>query len=218
MIHFRRFKRKRAGWELTANSLHNTQHFCFFFGIFESMTIPLSLPKYRHFAALVVTVLLCLTQVSQAQKQFSVQKKKGGSVKFFEGNRVQIREDETGRWIKGELEFIEQDTLIVAGNKLGIAQIDAVRVYKPFLLGNGYILMTGGILWPGIVIINGLLAKVRPLITPGAIVGSALMLGGGIAMTQLGKRTYRMEKGHRLLVTEFKFVAPNDSLPATNTP
>lgn len=182
------------------------------------MKIPLSLPKYSHFAALVLLGLLFLTQVSHAQKQFSVQKKKGGSVKFFEGDRLQIREGASGRWIKGELEYIKQDTLIVEGFKLGLAEIDAVRVYKPFLLGNGYILMTGGILWPGIVAINGLLANVRPLVTPGAVIGSALMLGGGLAMTQLGKRTFRMDKGHRLLVTEFKFILPGDSLPVIPAP
>jgi len=182
------------------------------------MKIRLSLSKYSHFAALILTVLLCLTQVSHAQKQFSVQKKKGGSVKFFEGDRLNIREAESGRWIKGELEYIKPDTLIVAGNKLGLAQIDAVRVYKPFLLGNGYILMTGGVLWPGIVMINGALANVTPLLTPGAVVGSALMLGGGIAMTQLGKRTYKVEKGHRWMITEFKFVLPNDSLPVPTSP
>lgn len=182
------------------------------------MKIPLLLPKYRHFVALVVTTLLCLTQVSHAQRQFSVQKKNGGSIKFFEGNNIQIREGETGRWIKGELEYIKQDTLIVAGNKLGLAQIDAVRVVRPFVMGNGYILITGGVLWPGVVIINGFLANARPLLTPGAIVGSALMLGSGLAMTQLGKRTFRSEKGHRWLVTEFKFVLPNDSLPALTPP
>lgn len=182
------------------------------------MILQLSHPKYSHFAALVVAGLLFLTQVSHAQKQFSVQKKKGGSVKFFEGDRIQIREAANGRWIKGELEFIKQDTLIVAGFKLGLAEIDAVRVYKPFLLGNGYILMTGGVLWPGIVAINGLLANVRPLITPGAAIGSVLMLGGGLALTQLGKKTFRTEKGHRLLVTEFKFILPTDSLTITPAP
>lgn len=182
------------------------------------MKIPLSLPKYSHFAALVVTMLFGFTQLSYAQKQFSVQKKKGGSVKFFEGDRMNIRNAETGRWVKGELEFIKADTLIVAGNKFGLAEIDAVRVYQPFLLGNGYILMTGGVLWPGIVMINGFLANARPLVTPGAVVGSALMLGGGIVMTQLGKRTYRSDKGHRWLVTEFKFVLPNDSIPTIIAP
>ncbi len=182
------------------------------------MKFSFSLPKYRHFAALVVAGLLFFTQTSYAQKQFSVQKKKGGSVKFFEGDRIQIREAANGRWIKGELEYIKQDTLIVEGFKLGLAEIDAVRVYKPFLLGNGYILMTGGVLWPGIVAINGLLANARPLVTPGAILGSTLMLGGGLAMTQLGKRTFRTAQGHRLLVTEFNFILPGDSLPALPSP
>jgi len=176
------------------------------------------LSKYSQFAALVVGITLVLTQISSAQKQFSVQKKQGGSVKFFEGDRLNVREAETGRWLKGELELIKKDTLIVAGNKLGLAQIDAVRVYRPFVLGNGYILMTGGVLWPGIVIINGLLANMRPLLTPGAIVGSTLMLGGGLAMTQLGKRTYRTNKGHRWLITDFNLILPGDSLPALLTP
>jgi hypothetical protein len=192
--------------------------YSFFFGTFETMKISFSLPKYSHFATLVVVGLLFLTQYSYAQKQFSVQKKQGGSVKFFEGDRIHLREGATGRWVKGELEYIKQDTLIVAGFKLGLAEIDAVRVYRPFLLGNGYILMTGGVLWPGIVAINGLLANLRPLVTPGAIIGSTLMLGGGLAMTQLGKKTYRTAKGHRLLVTEFKFILPGDSLPTLLSP
>jgi hypothetical protein len=97
---------------------------------------------------------------------------------------------------------------VVAGYKLALIEIDAVQHQRDFLRVNGYLLATAGVLWPGIVVVNGLLANARPLLTPGAAIGSVVMLGGGIALTQLGKRTYRMKNGHRLLITEFKNLAP----------
>ncbi len=178
------------------------------------MKIAVLIPKYSHFALWTLALLLLFSGNVLAQKQLSLQKNKGGTLRFFEGDRLNVRVAENGRWYKGELEHVKTDTIILNGQKLGLSQIDAVRVYRPFLLGNGYILMTAGVLWPGIVAVNGLLANVTPLLTPGSIVGSVAMLGGGIALTQLGKRTYRIKKGHRLLITDFNLLPPalTDSL------
>lgn len=164
--------------------------------------------KYTAISGFLLGLLLLSGGHLLAQKQLSLQKNRGGSIKYFEGDFLKVRSQVDGRWIAGELEHIGQDTVVVAGYKLALVEIDAVQHQRDFLRVNGYLLATAGVLWPGIVVVNGLLANARPLLTPGAAIGSVVMLGGGIALTQLGKRTYRMKNGHRLLITEFKNLAP----------
>lgn len=152
-----------------------------------------------------------------AQRQLAIQKKNGGLLRFYEGERIKVRHTSLG-WVKGELEFILKDSIIVEGRKMPIAEVDAIRVSRPFLAGNGVTLITAGVLWPGVVTINGMLANVEPLLPTRTIVSSVAMLGGGIALVYLGRRTYYTHKGHRFLTTLLQAVPTTaDSLSLNPT-
>lgn len=168
------------------------------------------------FFALLLLQLVGIQHVI-AQRQLAIQKKNGGLLRFYEGEQIKVRHTALG-WVKGELEFILNDSIIVEGRKMPIAEVDAIRVSRPFLAGNGVTLITAGVLWPGVVTINGMLANVEPLLPTRTIVSSVAMLGGGIALVYLGRRTYYTHKGHRFLTTLLQAVpAPADSLSLNPT-
>jgi hypothetical protein len=136
-------------------------------------------------------------------KQLSVYKKNGQLGKrFYEGDRIQLKVGPHG-WISGDIELLLKDSLIVAGFKVGLSQIQAVRIYRAAALGAATNLGIAGVLWPGIVAINGVTSGLRPLVTNSAIISSAAMLGGALFFYKIGLRTYTTEQVGRLRITDF---------------
>lgn len=144
---------------------------------------------------------LCFAQ----SKQLSVYKKNGQLGKrFYEGDRIQLKVGPHG-WISGDIEWLLNDTLIVAGFKVGLNQIQAVRTYKAAALGAAANLGIAGVLWPAIVAINGVSSGSRPLVTNSAIVSSAAMLTGAALFYRIGLRTYKTTDAGKLRITDFNF-------------
>jgi len=136
-------------------------------------------------------------------KQLSVYKKNGQLGKrFYEGDRIQLKVGPHG-WISGDIELLLKDSLIVAGFKVGLSQIQAVRIYRAAALGAATNLGIAGVLWPGIVAINGVTSGLRPLVTNSAIISSAAMLGGALFFYKIGLRTYTTDQVGRLRITDF---------------
>lgn len=136
-------------------------------------------------------------------KQLSVYKKNGQLGKrFYEGDRIQLKVGPHG-WISGDIELLLKDSLIVAGFKVGLNQIQAVRIYRAAALGAAANLGLAGVLWPGIVAINGVTSGLRPLVTNSAIISSAAMLGGALFFYKIGLRTYTTDQVGRLRITDF---------------
>lgn len=136
-------------------------------------------------------------------KQLSVYKKNGQLGKrFYEGDRIQLKVGPHG-WISGDIELLLKDSLIVAGFKVGLSQIQAVRIYRAAALGAATNLGLAGVLWPGIVAINGVTSGLRPLVTNSAIISSAAMLGGALFFYKIGLRTYTTDQVGRLRITDF---------------
>lgn len=136
-------------------------------------------------------------------KQLSVYKKNGQLGKrFYEGDRIQLKVGPHG-WISGDIELLLKDSLIVAGFKVGLSQIHAVRIYRAAALGAATNLGIAGVLWPGIVAINGVTSGLRPLVTNSAIISSAAMLGGALFFYKIGLRTYTTDQVGRLRITDF---------------
>lgn len=144
---------------------------------------------------------VCFSQ----SKQLSVYKKNGQLGKrFYEGDRIQLKVGPHG-WISGDIEWLLKDSLIVAGFKVGLNQIQAVRIYRAAALGASANLGIAGVLWPGIVAINGVTSGLRPLVTNSAIISSAAMLGGAFFFYKIGLRTYHTTEAGRLRITDFNF-------------
>lgn len=136
-------------------------------------------------------------------KQLSVYKKNGQLGKrFYEGDRIQLKVGPHG-WISGDIELLLKDSLIVAGFKVGLSQIQAVRIYRAVALGAATNLGIAGVLWPGIVAINGVTSGLRPLVTNSAIISSAAMLGGALFFYKIGLRTYTTDQVGKLRITDF---------------
>lgn len=136
-------------------------------------------------------------------KQLSVYKKNGQLGKrFYEGDRIQLKVGPHG-WISGDIELLLKDSLIVAGFKVGLSQIQAVRIYRAAALGAATNLGLAGVLWPGIVAINGVTSGLRPLVTNSAIMSSAAMLGGALLFYKIGLHTYTTDQVGRLRITDF---------------
>jgi hypothetical protein len=143
-----------------------------------------------------------ITALAQS-KQLSVYKKNGQLGKrFYEGDRIQLKVGPHG-WISGDIELLLKDSLIVAGFKVGLSQIQAVRIYRAVALGAATNLGIAGVLWPGIVAINGVTSGLRPLVTNSAIISSTAMLGGALFFYKIGLRTYTTEQVGRLRITDF---------------
>lgn len=158
---------------------------------------------------LLLLFLLGLGPRSQAQYMHLSLYKANGTIaeKYLLGDYMQIKKS-TGIWVSGELEQLFTDTLIVAGVKLAVSDVHAVRVTRRWLLGTGLKLGTAGILWPGIVAINGLSANLRPLLPRSALISSTSLLVAGALLSGLAIRTYSTQEPDRLRIIDFNFNLP----------
>jgi hypothetical protein len=166
---------------------------------------------------LLLLLFLGMSAAYSQSKQLSVYKKNGQIGKrFYEGDRIQLKVGPHG-WISGDIEWLLSDTLIVAGFKIGLNQIQAVRTYKAAALGAAANLGIAGVLWPAIVAINGATSGSRPLVTNSAIVSSAAMLTGAALFYRIGLRTYKTTDAGKLRITDFNFnpTTPPVHVPAT---
>lgn len=150
-------------------------------------------------------------------KQLSVYKKNSQLGKrFYEGDRIQLKVGPHG-WISGDIELLLKDSLIVAGFKVGLSQIQAVRIYRAAALGAATNLGIAGVLWPGIVAINGATSGIRPLVTNSAIISAAALLGSALFFFKIGLITYSTDQAGRLRITDFNLNLPvpaHDPTPA----
>lgn len=163
--------------------------------------------RIRQFWIACLISLLPLLAFGQS-KQLSVYKSNGQLAhRFYEGDRVQLKLSEHG-WLNGEIEWLLEDSLIVAGLKIGLTQIKAVRRFNAFAVGASANLGVAGILWPGIVTINGLTSNSRPLVTRSALISSAAMLGSAAVLFRIGMRTYKTTEAGRLRIINFNFQTP----------
>lgn len=144
-------------------------------------------------------------------KHLSVYKSNGTIAKrYIVGDQIKLK-NSRGTWISGELEQLWEDTLILAGLKMGLSEVHAVRVTRSGLLGTGINLGTAGLLWPGIVIINGITSGSRPLLTPNAAISSAGLLAAGVTLSALALRTYSTKEAGKLRIVDFNFTLPKNN-------
>lgn len=173
--------------------------------------------KKTHF--LLLFLLLGLGNACYSQsKQLSVYKKNGQLGKrFYEGDRIQLKVGPHG-WISGDIELLLKDSLIVAGFKVGLSQIQAVRIYRAAALGAATNLGIAGLLWPGIVAINGATSGIRPLVTNSAIISAAALLGSALFFFKIGLITYTTDQAGRLRITDFNLTLPVPTHVPTTAP
>jgi hypothetical protein len=158
--------------------------------------------------SLLILFLVFGQETTAQYKHLSLYKANGTiAEKFLVGDQLQIKRS-NGTWISGELEYLFSDTLLVAGLKLGLADVHAVRVIRPWLLGTGVKLGTAGLLWPGIVAINGLSANIRPLLPRSTIISATALLASGAILSGLAIRTYTTLEPNRLKIIDFNFRQP----------
>lgn len=167
-----------------------------------------------------VIVFLLGTQIGVAQiKQLSVYKKNGQLGKrYYEGDLIQLKLG-SKEWLTGEIDWLLKDSIVVAGFKIGLNQIVAVRRTNGFALGAAANLGLASVLWPGIVFINGLSSNSRPLITNSALLSSAAMLGGAAVLLSFGRKTYKTDAPNKLRIIDFNLnpTTPTNHVPS-NTP
>lgn len=146
-------------------------------------------------------------QVSGQQQQLSVYKANGTlAMRIFPGDQLSIKTLEG--WQHGELELLLTDSLVHAGRKLALSNVLGVRQTKGFAAGAGANLLIGGILWPGLVAINGLSSGARPLVTGRALLASGAMLGTGALLLWRSRKTYHTSEPGRLRIIHFNFNNP----------
>lgn len=146
--------------------------------------------------------------------QLSVYKANGQlAMRIFPGEVLHLR-TATG-WISEELVLLLSDSIVLESRKLALADIQKVRRIRYSLAGSSANLMVAGVIWPGIVAINGLSANIRPLVTNRALISSAVMLGGGLILWSLSRPTYHTTEPGRLRIVHFDFEKKTQS-PTTN--
>lgn len=182
--------------------------------LFIEFCVNLSVNKKVLYLLLLLLFAGSPTAISQS-KQLSVYKKNGQLGKrFYEGDRIQLKVGPHG-WVSGDIEWLRNDTLIVAGFKVGLQQIQAVRSYRAAALGAAANLGVASVLWPVIVGINGLSSDSRPLVTTSAIISSAVMLGAAAFFYKIGIHTYHTTEPGRLRITDFNFNPSPAHVPAS---
>ena len=141
-------------------------------------------------------------------EQLSVYKANGKlGLRLFVGEEVQFKTQ--NGWQSGTLDALLTDSLIHAGRKMALRDIQAVRRIRTAQAAGGANLAIAGVIWPGVVAINGLSSGARPLVTPGAIRSSILLLTAGGILLYSSTRPYKTTDPARLRIIHFKFPDPN---------
>ncbi|MFN3530205.1 MAG: hypothetical protein ACK417_09835 [Bacteroidia bacterium] len=164
---------------------------------------------------LLLVLALFLPALLNAQsRQLSVYKPNGTlAQRFYEGDMISLQWKQE-QWIRGVLDKLYVDSLVLDGLPISLQDISAVRVMKSALLTPALNLGIAGVLYPGIVIINGLTSDSRPLLTTRAAWSSVLLLGAAGALTYAGGlRTYHTTEPGRLRITDFNFNALGEQTP-----
>lgn len=139
--------------------------------------------------------------------QLSVYKANGQlAMRIYPGETIHIRTQ--AGWQSEELILLLTDSLVIGDKKLALSDIHKVRRIRYGMAAGGANLLVAGLVWPGIVAINGLSAGVRPLVTNRSLVSSALMLGGGSLLTLWSRQSYRTSEPGRLRIVHFNFEKP----------
>lgn len=158
---------------------------------------------------LLFVLLFCSTFkiVLAQQQQLSVYKANGTlAMRVYPGERLSIKTAEG--WHVGELELLLTDSLVHEGRKWALTNIVGVRKANGFATGAGIKLITGGIIWPALVTINGLSSGARPLLPGRAVLSSAAMLGSGTLLVLTGMKYYKTTEPGRLRIVHFSFNSP----------
>lgn len=150
-------------------------------------------------------LLALLASAANAQmSQLSVYKKNGQlAMRVFPGENLHVLT--ANGWQSDELIMLLKDSLVLGDKKLALGEIKKVRRIRSALAGSSANLMVAGVIWPGIVAINGLSANIRPLVTNRALISSAAMLGGGMILWSLSRPTYKTTEPGRLRIVHFDF-------------
>lgn len=136
--------------------------------------------------------------------QLSVYKANGQlAMRIYPGEILHIRTQ--AGWESEELTLLLADSLLFGDKKLALTDIYKVRRIRYGMAAGGANLLVAGLVWPGIVAINGLSAGVRPLVTNQALVSSALMLSGGSLLTLWSRQSFRTTEPGRLRIVHFNF-------------
>lgn len=153
-------------------------------------------------------------QLSAQNRQLSVYKPNGSLAKrYYEGDVIWLQWKQD-HWLRGEIDRLFTDSLVVEGFSLALSDITAVRVMNGLKLGPAANLAVAGIVYPGIVIINGLTSDSRPLLTTRAAWSSALLLAAAGSLTYAGGlRTYKTRTDGRLRITDFDFSPIPEQVP-----
>ncbi|MBA4303620.1 MAG: hypothetical protein C0424_05290 [Sphingobacteriaceae bacterium] len=151
--------------------------------------------------------LLALFIVQHAMgqmSQLSVYKANGQlAMRIYPGETLHLRTP--AGWQSDELVMLLTDSIVVGDKKWALTDIQKVRTIRNGMAASGANLLVAGVIWPGIVAINGLSANIRPLVTNRSLISSAFMLGGGSLLTALSRRSYRTTEPGRLRIVHFNF-------------
>jgi len=151
-----------------------------------------------------LTILLITVGINLPAQQY-LYLKQTGEIPYKRlkvNDPIKIRVAKSPEWISGKITSIETSVIEINKTAYKLASIEAVRTYNEMLKLSGSTFLVGGVLFTGIVLINGLINSDSPLIRQGQVVFGSAMVSGGLLVRWLSRKTYHKSKGWQFEVID----------------
>lgn len=140
---------------------------------------------------------LPMMMVAQVNQTFLYVMKKGEvpAERLNLGDKVAIKVAEEEDYIKGNIRLITAERIQVGKRTVLLSSVTKLRTSSELLSLAGYALAGGGAMFTGVFAINSTINNERPILRDSQVVTGAGLIGSGLALIYLGRKTYRTEKG-----------------------
>lgn len=147
--------------------------------------------------------------MAMSQEFLLIKSSEGKGIKRFDMNRdIGVRYAGTDNFVVGYLTETGDASLFINEVEVGLGEIDAIRIYKPFWKGLGVAqrYAAGGVL--GLNLVNNAISGYRPLVSENQAWWAAGLFATSYVWDFFSRKTYEMEDGWSYEVIELEPFSP----------
>jgi len=154
---------------------------------------------------LCLLLLSCLSVNLLGQQFLYIKKEHAPPVYRLTLNEVlQFKTADSDNFVEGRVTHISTEHLGLNEVLYSLEDIVVIRRYQQFTKAAGTGLGAAGLLYPVLASVNQVINFRRPLLTDGQAIASASMLGSGLILRWMSRKTYRKEDGYIWEVIDFQ--------------
>lgn len=150
-----------------------------------------------------------LPMMAMSQEYLLIKSSEGKGIKRFEMNQdVGIRYTGAEEFVVGYMTETGDSSIIVNQVEIGLDEIEAIRIYRPFFRGIGVAqrYAAGGII--GLNLVNNAISGYRPLVSEEQGIWAASLFVTSYVWDYFSRRTYEMEDGWTYEVIQLEPISP----------